>query len=56
MIDLYAPALPAEPKKQCLPRRCSTCANRKCRTRGIVMDWMNCADWKEPPEKRRKPC
>lgn len=46
MIDLYAKALPAGPKKQCLPRKCSTCADRECKQRGRVCDWRHCGKWK----------
>ena len=56
MTNLYAPALPAGPKKKHLPSRCSTCSNRKCRTRGSIVDWVDCENWREPPQKRRKPC
>lgn len=54
MIDLYAKALPAGPKKQRLPRKCSTCSNRKCRTRGIIVDWVGCEDWRDPLDRFRK--
>lgn len=46
MPDLYAPALPAGPKKKRLPRKCSTCADRDCRQRGRVCDWRHCTNWK----------
>jgi len=45
MVDLYAKALPAEPKKQRVPRKCSTCADRKCPVRGVVCDWLHCRAW-----------
>ena len=46
MPDLYAPALPAGPKKKRLPRKCSTCADRTCRQRGRICDWRHCTNWK----------
>lgn len=46
MIDLYAKALPAGPKKKRLPVKCSTCADRECKQRGRVCDWMHCGKWK----------
>ena len=54
MPDLYAPALPAGPKKKLLPRKCSTCSNRKCRTRGIIVDWVDCENWRDPLDRFRK--
>ena len=53
MPDLYAPALPA-PKKKRVPRKCSTCSNRKCRTRGIIVDWVDCENWRDPLDRFRK--
>ena len=47
MIDLYATP---KPRKR-LPRKCSTCAVKDCRTRGRVCDWKHCKDWKEGPRK-----
>lgn len=46
MVDLYAKALPAEAKKKRIPVKCSTCADRTCRERGKVCDWMHCWKWK----------
>jgi len=43
MVDLYVKALPAEPKKRLVPR--NTCADRKCRVLGQIVNWKHCPAW-----------
>lgn len=45
MTDLtLLAALPPKPRR--VSRKCSTCADRRCRQRGRVCDWKNCGNWK----------
>ena len=36
--------IPVRPRKK-VPRKCSTCADRQCCTRGKIVDWMHCNQW-----------
>lgn len=44
MTALYTMAIP-ERKPKRVSRKCSTCADRRCRQRGRVCDWRNCGKW-----------
>lgn len=44
MTDPFA-VIPVRPKKKCILHKCSTCADRQCRVRGKVVDWMHCSKW-----------
>jgi hypothetical protein len=43
MTDPFA-VIPVRPRKK-VPRKCSTCADRQCCTRGKIVDWMHCNQW-----------
>lgn len=44
MTALYAPVIPERrPKK--IPRKCSTCADKRCAARWRAVGWLHCGEW-----------
>ncbi len=43
MLDPFAVIPVAKPRR--VPIKCSTCANRECRVRGTVVNWLYCSKW-----------
>lgn len=43
MLDPFAVIPVVKPRR--VPRKCSTCANRECRVRGTVVNWLHCSKW-----------
>lgn len=57
IVPIGAGAIQPSPPPTCkarMLRKCSNCANRTCRIRGVVVDWTHCGEWREGGEVERR--
>lgn len=55
MTGLYIPILHAAAKRNHIPIKCSTCADKRCPVRGTVVDWQHCSKWLPEGQLKENP-